>query len=95
MPSFWLGLLLIYLFSVTWKIFPVSGMYSIFGGGIYDLLHHLALPALTLSVVAMSIIARFTRTSMLETLREDYIRTARAKGSVKGGLFIDMLFARH
>ncbi len=80
-PSFWLGLLLILLFSVTWKLFPVSGMYAIYGGGdLPDLLHHLVLPAFTLAVVATGVIARLTRTAMLEVLRQDYIRTARAKG---------------
>ena len=80
-PSFWLGLILILLFAVKVKIFPASGMFAIYGGGgLADLLHHLALPALTLSIVAAGVIARLTRTTMLETLRQDYIRTARAKG---------------
>ena len=80
-PSFWLGLVLILLFAVKVKIFPASGMFAIYGGGgPADLLHHLALPALTLSVVAAGVIARLTRATMLETLRQDYIRTARAKG---------------
>lgn len=80
-PSFWLGLVLILLFAVKVKIFPASGMFAIYGGGgPADLLHHLALPALTLSVVAAGVIARLTRAAMLETLRQDYIRAARAKG---------------
>ena len=80
-PSFWLGLLLILGFAVNLRLFPASGMYAIYGGGdLLDLLHHLALPALTLSVVATGVIARLTRTAMLEVLRQDYVRTARAKG---------------
>ncbi|WP_275097794.1 ABC transporter permease [Sedimenticola hydrogenitrophicus] len=80
-PSFWLGLLLILLFAVNSQWFPASGMYAIYGGGdLADLLHHLFLPMLTLSVVATGVIARLTRTAMLEVLRQDYIRTARAKG---------------
>jgi peptide/nickel transport system permease protein len=81
MPSFFLGLLLILFFAVRLSVFPASGMYAIYGGGgLVDLLYHLALPALALSVVATGVIARLTRTAMLEVLRHDYIRTARAKG---------------
>ena len=81
MSSFWLGLLLIYLFAVHWRVLPASGMYAVYGGGdLKDLLLHLILPAATLSVVAAGVIARLTRGAMLEVLRQDYVRTARAKG---------------
>jgi peptide/nickel transport system permease protein len=81
MPSFQLGLLLILVFAVTWRVLPASGMYAVYGGGdLADLLYHLILPAATLSVVAAGVIARLTRSAMLEVLRQDFIRTARAKG---------------
>lgn len=81
MPSFWLGLILILVFAVNLRWLPPSGMFAIYGGGgPLDLLAHLILPAVTLAVVATGVIARLTRAAMLEVLRQDYIRTARAKG---------------
>ncbi|ROR07612.1 ABC transporter permease [Erwinia sp. JUb26] len=81
MPSFWIGLLMIMLFAVQLQWFPASGMFAIWGGGGWlDLLHHLAMPAVTLAIVATGVIARLTRTAMLEVLRQDFIRTARANG---------------
>jgi peptide/nickel transport system permease protein len=80
-PSFFLGLLLILIFAVDLRLFPASGMYAFYGGGdLPDLVRHLFLPAVTLATVATGVIARLTRTAMLEVLRQDYIRTARAKG---------------
>jgi len=71
MPSFWLGLLLIFGFSLHWRLFPATG-----GGD----LQHLVLPAVTLGLGASAILARLTRSSMLEVLRQEYVTTARAKG---------------
>jgi len=71
MPSFWLGLLLIFVFSLHLAWLPATG-----GGD----LAHLVLPAITLGTIAAAIIARLTRSSMLEVLGQDYVRTARAKG---------------
>lgn len=80
-PSFFLGIMLILWFSVGLRWFPTGGMYALFGGGGFgDLLHHLVLPATALAVVATGVIARLTRSNMLEVLRQDYVRTARAKG---------------
>lgn len=77
-PSFWLALLLVALFSIGLDWFPASGMQSVIDNG--GLLTHLTLPALTLALVAAGVVARLMRTNMLEVLRQDYIRTARAKG---------------
>lgn len=80
-PAFWLGLLFILLFAVQWRVLPASGMYAVYGGGdLPDLLRHLILPAATLAIVATGVIARLTRAAMLEVLRQDFVRTARAKG---------------
>ncbi|MGV6850182.1 MAG: ABC transporter permease [Marinibacterium sp.] len=80
-PSFFLGMMMILLFAVNLRLLPVSGMYAIYGGGdLADLIRHLIMPALALAVVATGVIARMSRSAMLEVLRQDYIRTARAKG---------------
>jgi peptide/nickel transport system permease protein len=81
-PSFFLGMMMILYFSVHLSLFPVSGMYSLYGGGDFkDLVYHLIMPAATLAVVSTGVIARLSRSAMLEVLRLDYIRTARAKGA--------------
>ena len=79
MPSFWLGLLLIFAFSLRLGWFPATG-----GGG-FD---HLPLPAMALGLGAAAIIARLTRSSMLEVLRMEYITTARAKGLASAGVVL-------
>ena len=84
MPSFWLGIVLMVVFALWLGWLPASGMYAPYGGGdLRDLLAHLALPAVTLAAASVTIIARLTRATMLETLGQDYIRTARAKGVVE------------
>jgi ABC-type dipeptide/oligopeptide/nickel transport system permease component len=102
MPVFWLGLILIYFFSVQLGWLPVSGrlgyefdidhitgLYLIDSlivkdyEAFWDALKHLVLPAIALGTIPMAIIARMTRSSMIEVLKEDYIKTARAKGCSK------------
>ncbi|HTL88428.1 MAG TPA: ABC transporter permease [Leptolyngbya sp.] len=101
LPVYWLGLLLIYLFSITLKWLPPSGRISVATGfdfqpmtGFYvldtvlrlnfpaflDVIAHLILPALTLGTIPLAIVARITRSAMLDVLNQDYIRTAKAKG---------------
>jgi peptide/nickel transport system permease protein len=89
MPSFWLGIVLMVVFALWLGWLPASGMYAPYGGGdLRDLLAHLALPAVTLAAASVTIIARLTRATMLETLGQDYIRTARAKGVVERGVVL-------
>ncbi len=86
-PPFWMAMLLMVLFAVELGLFPVSGMVSAFGagaGGVLDIASHLVLPALALALVVLGVIARLTRTAMLETLSEDFVRLARAKGLPEG-----------
>jgi len=84
MPVFWLGIVLMVIFALWLGWLPASGMFAPYGGGdLRDLLVHLALPAFTLAAASVTIIARLTRSTMLETLGQDYIRTARAKGVVE------------
>lgn len=75
-PGFWFALVFVIIFSLNLKWFPSSGM----GSGFGPMLKSLVLPAITLGINNMALVARMTRSSMLEVMREDYISTARAKG---------------
>ena len=79
MPVFWLGFLLVWVFAIQGGLLPVQG-YQPMTAGPWQFLRHLVLPAVTLSLVYMALIARMTRASVLGVLREDYVRTAFAKG---------------
>ncbi len=81
LPVFWTGIMLIIVFALSLRWFPSAGMASPYGGGgALDLLWHLALPALTLGTASAAALARLTRSSVLEIVRQDYVRSARAKG---------------
>jgi peptide/nickel transport system permease protein len=79
LPGFWLGLHLILIFSVYLKVFPVAG-YVPLDQSVSGAIRSLILPAFTLGFGASALIARMTRSSMLEALGQDFVRTARAKG---------------
>lgn len=79
-PNFWLGIMMIILFSVTLGWLPSGGMGGSGAVSWWDRLRHLAMPAFVLSAASMAQLTRYTRSSMIGVLREDYVRTARAKG---------------
>lgn len=81
MPVFWLGLVLMVVFALSLRWLPASGMYAPYGArGPADLLAHLVLPSVTIAAASTTLVARLTRSTMLDVLGQDYIRTARAKG---------------
>ena len=78
-PVFWLGFIMIYFFAVKLPLFPAAG-YVAPSEDFFAYFHRLALPSLATGVIIMALIARMTRATVLETLGEDYVRTARSKG---------------
>jgi peptide/nickel transport system permease protein len=79
-PDFYLGALLLIVFSLNLGLFPISGG----GVGFWDRMHHIMLPAITLAFLKAAFIGKLTRTSLLEVFGKDYVRTARAKGAREG-----------
>ncbi len=80
-PTFWLALMLIILFAVTLGWLPASGLSTPSDSGLIDRARHLVLPVTTLAIVEAGAYARYMRAAMREALRQDYVRTARAKGA--------------
>ena len=88
-PVFWLGLMLIIVFSVTLNVLPSSGMFTIgapFSVG--DRLAHLVMPATVLATLPLAQLTRYARSGTLEVIRQDYVRTARAKGLREGAVLL-------
>ena len=83
-PVFWLALMMILLFAVKLHVLPASGLSDIGDGSILDYARHLVMPVITLALASTGGFTRFVRAAMIETLRMDHIRTARAKGNAEG-----------
>lgn len=79
-PAFLAGLLGLYVFALKLQWFPAGGYQTPGDGGVLDILSHLILPALILSVTYVAVLMRYTRSSVLEVIHQDYVRTASAKG---------------
>ena len=80
MPTFWLGLVLKFVFAFKLDVFPLYGMHEFGQDSIPDLVWHMVLPVMTLTIVSVAGWSRYMRSSMLEVMRQDYVRTAKAKG---------------
>lgn len=79
-PTFWIGLMMVYLLGVRLQLFPVQGYTSIAEGGLLGALYSLTMPAFCQSISHQASLCRYTRTMMLDVLNQDYIRTGHAKG---------------
>jgi peptide/nickel transport system permease protein len=93
LPSFWFGMVLIMIFTVELRLLPGTGMTSpIGGGGPGDIAKHMVLPTLALSVIPLAVIARYTRSAMLEVVSQDFVTTARAKGVTERRVVLQHVF---
>jgi peptide/nickel transport system permease protein len=79
-PTFWFGLVVIYVFSVGLGWLPSGNRYTIGDGSLINRIHHLIGPCIVLALVSTAVWSRYMRSSMLEVINQDYVRTARAKG---------------
>lgn len=81
LPVFWLGIVLLYVFGVQFRLFPMSGMYDMANpGGFWDLIHHAMLPAITTAASSVAVVTRISRSSLIDSLNQPYILAARARG---------------
>lgn len=96
-PTFWLGMILILFFAVSLKILPASGTFTIgeeygWAGTVLDRIKYLVLPAITLGYIQIGVYLRFTRSAMMEAMRQDFIRTAKAKGLARWQVILKHAF---
>ena len=80
-PTFWLGILLLYVFSIQLKLFPISGMYDMYApGGFWQLVHYATLPAIATAASSIAIVTRVSRASMIDVNSKTYMTAVRARG---------------
>jgi peptide/nickel transport system permease protein len=91
-PTFWFGLVAIYIFSLRLGWLPAGNMYTIGDGSIPDMLVHLVLPSLVLSLVNIAVWSRYMRSATLDVIHQDFVRTARAKGLTERRVLIKHVF---
>lgn len=91
-PTFWFGLIVIYIFSVGLGWLPSGNRYTIGDGSLLNRIHHLIGPVIVLALVSTAVWSRYMRSSMLEVINQDYIRTARAKGLSERSILVRHAF---
>ena len=91
-PTFWLGLYLIFTIAVSFGLLPTSGFPSVLESGDLSNLRYLILPAITLSAPNSALVIRLVRAGMMDVMREDFVRTARAKGLPEWAVIIHHVF---
>jgi peptide/nickel transport system permease protein len=91
-PTFWFGLVVIYVFSVWLGWLPPGNRYTIGDGSLLNQIHHLVGPVMVLALVSTAVWSRYMRSSMLEVINQDYVRTARAKGLTERSILLRHTF---
>ncbi len=91
-PTFWFGLVVIYVFSVGLGWLPSGNRYTIGDGSLLNQIHHLIGPVMVLALVSTAVWSRYMRSSMLEVINQDYVRTARAKGLSERSILVRHAF---
>jgi len=91
-PTFWFGLVAIYVFAIKLAWLPAGNMYTVGDGSITDLLQHLILPSIVLSLVQVAVWSRYMRSATLDVINQDFVRTARSKGLTERRVLVKHVF---